>query len=76
MFTKHVETFSTFPLFYHTFSKILPAHVGGTSNVDIAIRVARPAWSAVAKHGCKQGQNLAKFTVEEFSLFSNNRPIV
>ena len=38
-------------------------------------RVARPDWSAVAKHGCKRGQNLAKFTAEEFSLFNNNRPI-
>ena len=39
-------------------------------------RVARPNWSAVAKHGCKRGQNLAKLTAEEFSLFDNSRPIV
>ena len=45
--------------------------------IDIAIfRVARPDWSAVAKRGCKRGQNLAKFTAKEFSLLNNNRPIV
>ena len=49
---------------------------GAPSVTELQFRVARPNWSAVAKHGCKRGQNLAKLTAEEFSLFDNSRPIV